>query len=189
MLDEMLVKILYATNHVHNLREMFTIFRRYKIRLNPNKCAVGVKSGKFLGYTVSRRGIEANPGKIKALLDMKSPRWVKEVQNLTGRIVALTRFVSKATNKCQPFFKALKKTDGFEWIEDCEKAFQEMKAYFGSLPFISKPKERETLYILETLYKVQWSTYYVSKALLDVETRYIKIEKLSLALVMVAKKF
>ena len=93
---------------------MFTILRRYKMKLNPNKCVFGVESGKFLGYVVSQRGIEANPEKIKALLEMKSPRRVKEVQSLTGRIAALTRFVAKATDKCQPLFKALKKTDGFK---------------------------------------------------------------------------
>ena len=145
--DDMLVKSLLATNHVDNLREMFLILRRYKMKLNPNKCVFGVESGKFLGYIVSRRGIEANPEKIKALLDMKSPRRVKEVQSLTGRIAALARFVAKATDKCQPFFKAIKKTDGFEWTDECEKAFQEMKAYFGKPPFLSKPKEGETLYI------------------------------------------
>ena len=71
--DDMLVKSLLATNHVDNLREMFLILRRYKMKLNPNKSVFGVESGKFLGYIVSRRGIEANPEKIKALLDMRSP--------------------------------------------------------------------------------------------------------------------
>ena len=78
---------------------------------------------------------------------MKSPRRVKEVQSLTGRIAALSCFVAKATDKCQPFFKAIKKTDGFKWRDECEKAFQEMKAYFGTPPFLSKPKEGEALYV------------------------------------------
>ena len=89
----------------------------------------GVESGKFLGYSVSRRGIEVNPKKIKALLDLISPQRVKEVQSLTGRISALARFVAKATDKYQPFFKAIKKTDGFVLTDECEKAFQEMKTY------------------------------------------------------------
>ena len=58
---------------------------------------------------VSHRGIEANPKKIKAILDMKSPQSIKEVQSLTGQVAALNRFVSKATDKCLPFFKVLKK--------------------------------------------------------------------------------
>ena len=130
--DDMLVKSLKARDHVRDLREMFTILRRYKMKLNPNKCAFGVESGKFLGYMVSHRGIEANPEKIRAILEMRSPQKVKEVQSLMGRIAALTRFVSKATDRCQPFFKALKKTDGFVWTEECEEAFSEMKAYFTS---------------------------------------------------------
>ena len=78
-MDDMLVKSLKAHNQVRDLREMFTILRRYKMKLNPNKCAFGVESGKFLGYMVSRRGIEANPEKIRAILEMRSPQKVKEV--------------------------------------------------------------------------------------------------------------
>ena len=72
--DDMLVKSLQVINHVHDLREMFTILHHYRIKLNPYKCVFGVESGKFLGYIVSRRGIKANPKKIKALIEMKSPR-------------------------------------------------------------------------------------------------------------------
>ena len=71
-------------------------------------CVFGVLSGKFLGFMVSEQGIEANLEKVKAILDMTSPKTVKEVQRLTRRVAALNRFVSKATNKCLPFFKTLK---------------------------------------------------------------------------------
>ena len=69
------------------------------MKLNPSKCAFGVASGKFLGFMVSQRGIEANPEKVRAILDITSPKTVKEVQKLTRRIVALNKFVSKVTNK------------------------------------------------------------------------------------------
>ena len=87
------------------------------MKLNPSKCAFGVSLGKFLGFMVSQRGIEANPDKIQAIPDMKPPQNVKEVQSLTERVAALNKFVSKATDKCLPFFKVLKKT--FEWTDDC----------------------------------------------------------------------
>ena len=83
------------------------------MQLNLAKCAFGVSARKFLGFIVNNRGIEANPDKIKAVLDMPQPSNIKEVQSLTGRIVALSRFVSKASDKCQPFFQVLKKT--FQW--------------------------------------------------------------------------
>ena len=78
------------------------------MKLNPNKCAFGVASRKFLGFMVSQREVEVNPEKVQAILNKKSPKTVKEVQKLTGRIAALNRFVSKATDKCLPFFKTLK---------------------------------------------------------------------------------
>ena len=117
----MLVKSKEEEDHLDNLRETFNTFRQYNMKLNPSKCAFGVSSRKFLGFMVSQKGIEANPEKVKAILEMSSPKTVKEVQSLTGRVVALNRFVSKATDKCLPFFKTLKQA--FVWTEECETAF------------------------------------------------------------------
>ena len=78
------------------------------MKLNPSKCAFGVSSGKFLGFMVLQRGIEANPEKVRAILEMSSPKTVKEVQSLTGRVATLNRFISKATDKFLHFFKTLK---------------------------------------------------------------------------------
>ena len=74
------------------------------MKLNPTNCAFGVSAEKFLGFIVNNRGIEANLDKIKAVLDIPSPSSIKEVQRLIGRIAALSRFVSRASDKCQPFF-------------------------------------------------------------------------------------
>ena len=103
--------------HLDDLQETFNTLRQYNIKLNPSKCAFGVSSRKFLRFMVSHRGIEANPDKIQAILDMKPPQNVKEVQSLTRRVAALNRFVSKATDKCLPFFRVLRKA--FEWTDDC----------------------------------------------------------------------
>ncbi|XP_074342516.1 uncharacterized protein LOC141680100 [Apium graveolens] len=103
--DDMLVKSKRAEDHIADLAKMFHILRQYKMKLNPQKCVFGVESGKFLGFMVNHRGIEANPAKIKALQDMKSPTSVKQVQSLTGRIAALNRFVSKSSDRCKEFFK------------------------------------------------------------------------------------
>ncbi|XP_058103613.1 uncharacterized protein LOC131247212 [Magnolia sinica] len=99
----MLVESIKATDHVTNLEEMFLILHKYQMKLNPNKCAFWVSSGKFLSLLVSQRRIEANLEKIKALLDMKSPRLTKYVQRLTGSIAALNRFVSRATDKSEEY--------------------------------------------------------------------------------------
>ena len=95
--------------HLNDLQETFDTLRQYNMRLNPSKCAFGVSFGKFLGFMVSHRGIEANPNNIQAIQNMEPPRNIKEVQSLTERVATLNRFVSKATDKCLPFFKVLKK--------------------------------------------------------------------------------
>ena len=103
-IDDMLVKSTTTELHIAHMSEAFQILREYNMKLNPAKCAFGVSAGKFLGFIVNNRGIEANPYKIKAVLDMSPPSNIKEVQRLTGRIAALSQFVSKASDKCQPFF-------------------------------------------------------------------------------------
>ena len=131
-IDDMLVKSTTAELHIAHMSEAFQILRKYNMKLNPAKCAFGVSAGKFLGFIVNHRGIEANPNKIKAVLDMSSPSGIKEVQRLTGRIAALSRFVSRASDKCQPFFQVLKKA--FQWDTKCEEVFSALKAYLSSPP-------------------------------------------------------
>ena len=73
---------------------------------------------------VSQRGIEANLDKIRAIMEMKRPRNVKEVQSLNGKVAALNRFVSRAMDNCLPLFRTLKKS--FEWTDECQQAFDEL---------------------------------------------------------------
>ena len=147
-IDDMLVKSTTAELHIAHLSEAFQILRNYNMKLNPAKCAFGVSAKKFLGFIVNHRGIEANPNKIKAVLDMPSPSGIKEVQRLTGRIVALSQFVSRASDKCQPFFQVLKKA--FQWDTKCEEAFSALKTYLSSPPILVSSVEGELL----TLYLV-----------------------------------
>ena len=88
------------------------------MKLNLGKCAFGVTAGKFLGFMVSQRGIEVNSDKIRAIIEMALPRNVKEVQSLNSKVAALNRFVLRATDKCLPFFRILKKS--FEWMDECQ---------------------------------------------------------------------
>ena len=143
--DDMLVKSQDEESHLDDLQKTFDTLRQYNLKLNPSKCAFRVSSGKFLGFMVSHRGIEANPDKIQAILDMKSPQNIKEVQSLTGRVAALNRFVSKATDKCLPFFRILRKA--FEWTDDCQSAFEDLKAYLTTAPLLSPSVLGEELYL------------------------------------------
>ncbi|KAL0286736.1 UNVERIFIED_CONTAM: Retrovirus-related Pol polyprotein from transposon opus [Sesamum angustifolium] len=110
------------------------------------KCAFGVSGGCFLGFMVTQQGIEANPTKIKAILDMGPPH-VNDVQRLTGRIAALSQFVSKSVEKDLSFFQILRKVKNFEWIEECQQAFEELKEYLARLPLLVKPIPGDILYL------------------------------------------
>ena len=81
-----------------------------------------------MGYLVTRRGIEASPDQIKAILELKSLTSAKQVQMLTGRAAALNRFISRSSNKCKPFFSLLKKATDFLWTEECEVALADLKS-------------------------------------------------------------
>ena len=147
--DDMLIKSREARTHLANLQEMFDTLRRYKMKLNPTKCLFGVSFGKFLGFMVSQRGIEANPKKVKAILDMVSPKTVKEVQRLTRRVAALNRFVLKAIDKCLPFLKFLKQA--FQWTDECEAAFQSLKEYPAKPSLLSPSVGGEDLFLYLTV--------------------------------------
>ncbi|KAJ9535562.1 hypothetical protein OSB04_un001302 [Centaurea solstitialis] len=200
-IDDMLVKSERSQDHIQHLKQSFDILREYKMKLNPTKCSFGVRAGKFLGYMVTRRGIEASPEQIKAILEIQSPRNIKEVQKLTGGVAALNRFISRSSDKCHLFYNVLRKNKGFDWTEAHEEALQSLKKYMTNPPLLTKPIEGESLqlYLAVSNNAVsavlvregdqhQQPIYYISKSFLDAETRYTSMEKLLLGLVTAAKK-
>ena len=195
----MLVKSLCESNHLDNLQETFDTLRSYNMKLNPSKCVFGVITGKFLGFMVSQRGIEVNSEKVRVIMELGPPRTMKEVQSLNGKIAALNRFVSKATDKCLPFFRTLRKS--FEWMDECQKAFEDLKKYLSSPPLLSPSKLGEDLYLYIAVSQTaisaalvreeegtQRPVYFVSRAFWGIEERYPWMEKLVFAMVTVARK-
>ena len=126
-IDDMVVKSKDENDHLKDLGEMFEILEKHKLRLNASKCAFGVGSGKFLGFLMTNRGLEADPSQIKAIQDLERPNSVKEVQHLTGMAAALNGFISRSADRCRPFFQALKAK--FEWDEECDHALESLKEY------------------------------------------------------------
>ncbi|XP_077222201.1 uncharacterized protein LOC143856047 [Tasmannia lanceolata] len=199
--DAMLVKSRSAQDHVSDLKETFQVLREHNMRLKPTKCIFGVNSGKFLGFMVSRRGIESNPEKIKAVVELTPPKTIREVQRLTGMVAALGRFISKSAERCLPFFNAVKGIKTAPWTEECQITFEELKQYLSSPPLLTKPEPGEELLLYLSIspmalaavlvreeHNQQKPIYYVSKVLHDAETRYQRVEKLAYALIMAARK-
>jgi hypothetical protein len=103
--DDIVVKSICRADHTEDLKAAFDLMQKYNMRLNPKKCAFGIAFEKFLGYMVTPRGLEANPDKVTAILDMEAPKNITEVQRLVGRVTALGRFLSRSSDKCGSFFK------------------------------------------------------------------------------------
>ncbi|KAM2029589.1 hypothetical protein ACFX16_041084 [Malus domestica] len=153
--DNMLVNNKHADQHIANLSETFTILKRYRMRLNPNKCAFSVGFGKSLSFMISQQDIETNPENIKAILDMKEPVTSKDIQSLTGKVAALIRFIYKATDRCAPFFKALKGSKKYiTWTDEYAEAFKNLKDYMSKAHLLSKPEGCGARLVLTTPDKV-----------------------------------
>ena len=122
-IDDMVVKSKQEIRHVEDLQGVFEVLRQHKLHLKAEKCVFSVRAGKFLGYLITSRGIEVNLDQIEAVNRLKPPSNPKEVQVLTGMLVALNRFISKFADRCRPFYQLLKKWKGFQWNEECDRAF------------------------------------------------------------------
>jgi hypothetical protein len=192
---------------ISDLAETFDKLRKFKIKLNPEKCTFGVPSGKLLKYMVSWQGIDPNPEKVSAITKMKPPESLHDVQKLMGCIAALSRFVLQLSVRGLPIFELLKKQDKFQWTQEAEEAFEDMKKYLTTPPTLVGPKPHEDLqlYILatsnvvsttiviergesDTNRKIQYLVYFVSEVLSNSKSRYFHIIKLVYAFLIIARK-
>jgi len=118
--DDMIAKSASEEEHLVNLKKLFERLRKYKLRLNPSKCTFGVRSGNLLSFIVSQRGIEVDPDKLRAILEMPHPITEKEVRGFLGRLNYIARFIFQLTSTCEPIFKLLRKNQAVKWNEDCQ---------------------------------------------------------------------
>jgi hypothetical protein len=133
--DDLVIKSREDEDLLKDMQETFNTLRSINMKLNPKKCSFGVEEGQFLGYYITKKGIQANPEKVDDLKQLKSPSTIKEVQSLNGKLAALSRFLSRGGDKQLQFFKVLKgclDKRQFHWSQEAEKAFKEMKIHIAS---------------------------------------------------------
>uniref|UniRef100_A0A2N9IH86 Uncharacterized protein n=1 Tax=Fagus sylvatica TaxID=28930 RepID=A0A2N9IH86_FAGSY len=179
--DDMIAKSRTAQDHLTDLRKLFQRLKKYQLRLNPNKCAFGVTSGKLLGFIVSGRGIEIDPAKVQAIRSMPAPKTEKEIRSFLGRINYIARFIAQLTATCEPLFKLLRKDVKIKWTEDCQKSLLTRSRIQEASMGCMLGQQDETG-------KKEQAIYYLSKKFTEPETRYLLVEKTCCALAWASKK-
>ncbi|GKA77399.1 reverse transcriptase domain-containing protein [Tanacetum coccineum] len=202
--DDLVIKSRTEEEIIRDIEETFKTLRQINMKLNPKKCTFGMQEGMFLGYKVNADGLKVCPDKADAVLSLPSPRCLKDVQKLNGKLASLNRFLSKSAEKSLPFFKTLKKCTkkgDFQWTQEAEVAFKQMKKLIAELPMLTAPKEKEELIMYlaaakEAISAVlmterggkQLPVYFVSRALRGPEINYTPMEKLVLALLSASRR-
>ena len=196
--DDIAVMSKKSNDLISDLKETFDNLRKYNMMLNPKKCVFGVPAGKLLGFIVSQHGIEVNPEKIKAILNINRPTCLKDIQRLTGCVAAVSRFVSRLGEKALPLYKLLKKADKYTWTDEEDAALKQLKEILSSAPILAAPEPGEPLLIYmaatnrvisivvmverkEPGYEhgVQRPVYYVSEVLTESKQRYPHYQKIA----------
>nr|GEU68404.1 reverse transcriptase domain-containing protein [Tanacetum cinerariifolium] len=202
--DDLVIKSHTEAKMLIDIGEMFRTLRKINMKLNPKKCTFGVVEGMFLGYMITLEGIKPCPDKTKVVLQLPSPRTIKEVQSLNGKLASLNRVLSKSAEKSLPLFKTLKKCikkSDFHWTSKAEQAFKQQMQHLSELPLLVAPKPKEELIVyMFASYEaisavlmtergtVQTLVYIVSHALQGLKLNYTPMEKLVLSLVFSTKR-
>lgn len=172
------------------------------MRLNPKKCAFGVTSRKLLGFIISAKGIEVDPEKVQAILDMPPPKNISQMRSLQGHLQYIRRFISQLTDRAQPFNKNLHKGIKCVWNEDCQRSIDQIKEYLENHPILMPPIPGKPLilYVSEIESSLgallaqlndtgkERAIYYISRTLVAYEVNYTSIEKAFLVVVFASQK-
>ncbi|CAN6552200.1 unnamed protein product [Malus baccata var. baccata] len=107
-IDDIVVKSKTEEQHLVDLKQALTRMRIHKLKMNPKKCAFGVRAGNFLGFLVHQRGVEVDKNKSRAIMESPSPTNKVQLQRLLGKINFLRRFIANLTGKIQPLTPLLR---------------------------------------------------------------------------------
>ncbi|XP_050157474.1 uncharacterized protein LOC126631371 [Malus sylvestris] len=186
-IDDIVVKSKTEEQHLIDLKHALTRMRVHKLKMNPKKCAFGVRTGNFLGFLVHQRGVEVDKNKARAIMESPPPTNKMQLQRLLGKINFLRRFIANLAGKIQPLtpLLRLKDKENFKWGSPHQEAFDGIKAYLISPPVLVPPQRGKPLklYISASEKSIgsllvqnneggkEQAVYYLSRILTEVETR------------------
>lgn len=198
-IDDILVKSNDFSGHKEHLIKSFTRMREYHLKMNPLKCAFGVKASNFLGFLIHKNGMEIDQNKAKAVLAAKPPSNKKELQRFLGQVNYVRRFMANLAGKTKKFspLLRLKHESEFEWKEEHQAAFDQIKQDLANPPVLIPPRQNGkplrlylsacedsigSLLTQENEKGHEQAIFYLSRILHDTEKRYTMAEKWCLCL-------
>jgi hypothetical protein len=203
-IDDVVVKSASVEGHLEDLRQVLERTRRFGLRMNPKKCAFGVSAGQFWGFFVHEREIEIGLKSQEAVRTMVPPTIKRELQQLIGKINFVRRFISNLSGPIESFVELvkIKANEEFRWGAEQQRAFEEIKEYLSKPPVLVPPQQDRPFYVYLTVGDTciasvvtqvhdnkERVVFYLSRRMLDAETRYPDIEKLCLCLFFTCTKF
>ena len=200
--DDIMVKSKTRAGHFQVLEQVFERCRKYKLCMNPMKCAFRVSAGKFFGFLVHHKGISVDRAKATAIATMRRPTTVRELKSFLGRVSYIRRFVPGLALATAGLSKLLKKGTEFTWGTKQQEAFQRIQYIMNHLPILQAPVcgRPLLLYLASNSQAIgalleqeddqgnEQSVYYVSRTLKDTETGYPKIEKACLVIIYASQR-
>jgi hypothetical protein len=198
-----MVKSASVERHLEGIRQVLERTRRFRLKTNPKKCAFGVSAGQFLGFLVHERGIEISLNSQEVVKTMVPPTIKKELQQLIGKINFVRRFISNLSRWIEPFMELVKiKVNGeFCWGAEQQRAFEDIKDYLSKPPMLVPPQQDKPFYIYLSVGDTSIASvviqvhdgkerivFYLSRRMLNAETRCPEIQKLCLCLFFTCTK-
>ena len=185
-------------DHDKKLREFLMRCRDQGIRLNKRKTELRKSEINFLGHRITSEGLKPDPNKIKAIVEMKAPCDVKEVQRFNGMVNYLARFLPNLSTIIEPLRRLTYKDVEWSWGDEQQTAFQKIKELVTSDQVLGYYSQEKPLYLQCdasksgigcALLQEGRPICYASKALTATETKYAQIEKEMLAIVFGLRRF
>jgi hypothetical protein len=202
-IDDVVVKSASIEGHLEDLRQVLERTRRFGLRMNPKKCAFGVSAGQFLGFLVHKGGIEIGLKSQEAVSTMVTPTTKRELQQLIGKINFVRMFISNLSGWIEPFMELvkIKSNEEFRWGAEQQQTFEEIKEYLSKPHVLVPPQQDMPFYVYLSVGDTSFASvviqvhdnkerivFYLSRRMLDAETRYPDIEKLCLCLFFTCTK-
>jgi hypothetical protein len=202
-LDDLPAHSLRRVDHPTHLRAIFIRCRFYRICLNPHKFIFCVESNRLLGFIFSRQGIQVDPLKVEAILNLPPPSSLRQLQSLQGKANFLRHFIPNYAEITHGFTRLLKKGSEFVWDTVANNAFEALKLSLTKAPLLFPPDYSRDyfLYLAASEYTIgmvlvqeddahdENVVYYLSRSLTSTEIKYQHVEKLALVAIQAIQRF